>query len=208
MPVTIGKQYASSSNGISVVFTFTDNNTVEGIIQFPNHTELSAAHIHKNVDGKPGPILIWLATSDEWEAGVAQQTPLANSPCCANAFNGNPNCTANAPPGTYNLNKVAGMTLPFKTNLNINSCNYGNCSPLDDFDLNLLNVHGKNFQYIQNGCVVNTNAPVGIDSLGPAPLLTDFISPCPKTGELVCACKSNKRCPKTGRNLAKFKFKR
>lgn len=44
---------------------------------------VSAVHIHKDDNGKIGPIIAWLATSDTWNNGYLQSQKDGNSPCCA-----------------------------------------------------------------------------------------------------------------------------
>jgi hypothetical protein len=72
-------------------------------INYKNLKDVGAMHIHANKNGKPGSILAWLATSDEWQHGVDQNKPNGNKPCCIKS---NPNCSFIAPNGIPFVNSI------------------------------------------------------------------------------------------------------
>ena len=146
--VILGKYFGETS-GVRVVVLCTETGC-KGVISVDSSQKkrISAIHIHKNDKGKAGAILLWLGTTPEWEAGVLQNTPLTNSPCCTNKM-----CNANSPPGTLLISDIAGKgAIPFELNYNIINCNSEKCGASKEFSLNFLNVHGFNFQQIYNGC--------------------------------------------------------
>ena len=121
---------------------------------------LTAAHIHKNVGGKPGPILHWLGTTSKWNHGAHQMTPGANAPCCSNK-----RCDMVAPKGTRNMKNKG--TRRFRFNPKIASCSKSKrkCAAHKKMGDNILVVHGKNFRsYGRKGC--KTKGPIGVDPLG------------------------------------------
>lgn len=154
------KRYFAQTSGVKIAMSC-DGFTCKGVMSVSADVKntLSAIHIHKNINGQAGPITIWLATSPEWENGVVQNTPLANSPCCNNRM-----CTANAPPGTPLIKNIAGKTIPFEFDFRSNNCKLAKCDFLENFDKSFLNVHGKKFQQVINGCP--TKDKPGLDTTG------------------------------------------
>lgn len=124
--------------------------TVEGTLSVPARlaNRLSAIHIHKGVHGRPGPILVWLATSERWQHGVLQLTPGTNAPCCSNAL-----CNIVAPKDTPHVRHLAGKETTFHYKIKINRCARADCRALEDFGSNFLVIHGNNYQTIYNGCL-------------------------------------------------------
>lgn len=72
-------KYSSKSKYVDLVWDVYDNK-ICGYAYFKDLSEVSAIHIHSNLPTMP--ILVWIASSQEWENGVAQATPLSNAPCC------------------------------------------------------------------------------------------------------------------------------
>jgi len=148
---------------------------------FRDISTVSAAHIHTNYQGASGPIIVWLATSPEWQHGVLQNTPLTNSTpsyaCCivppkATGLGCRPApsavpsdmCTLVAPPGTRDVSGLGGKTVYYVIQKNVcDSCPWIS-------DGTFLDVHGKNFQQIY-GCRVVGTTP-GIDMLASVPFQT------------------------------------
>ena len=52
-----------------------------------NSKKVSAVHIHQNKNGKPGTILSWVASSNQWNSGVLQNKRGMNKPCCSTEKN-------------------------------------------------------------------------------------------------------------------------
>ena len=145
---------------------------------FRDLSAVSAAHIHTNYQGASGPIIVWLATSPEWQHGVLQNTPLTNSTpsyaCCVvppkatglgcrTAPSAVPSdmCTLVAPPGTPDVSGLGGKTMYYVVQKNVcDSCPWVS-------DGTFLDVHGKNFQQIY-GCRVVGTTP-GLDMLASVP---------------------------------------
>jgi hypothetical protein len=149
---------AISPYGESEITVFQDQ-SIKGFIKFNNLDKVSAVHIHSSEGNNP--ILVWLATSNEWENGVAQGTPGANSPCC---IPGKLGCTLNAPPGTPLTNCYSNKTFLFQCNPP-NQCVGGTCPWISDGLL--LNFHGYNFQQVVNGCL--TLGTPGADMISSVP---------------------------------------
>ena len=145
---------------------------------FRDLSTVSAAHIHTNYQGASGPIIVWLATSPEWQHGVLQNTPLTNSTpsyaCCfvypkarelgcrAAPSDAPPDtCTLVAPTGTPDVSRVGRTTVYYVAPKNVcEACPWIN-------DDTFLDVHGKNFQQIY-GCRVVGTSP-GLDMLASVP---------------------------------------
>jgi hypothetical protein len=122
-------------------------NKIFGNAIFKDLSNVSAIHIHSNLTNMP--ILVWLATSREWENGVAQATPLNNSPCCF--VNYNNKCSLTAPYNVPNT-KYSSFT-NFNFCVELNACNPQECDwKTVDF---LVNVHGYDFGRVDNGCPNN-----------------------------------------------------
>jgi hypothetical protein len=120
---------------------------------------LSAAHLHANVGGKPGPILHWLGTTQKWAEGVAQNTPLSNSPCCNNRL-----CTLAAPSNTPRMRQKITRTL----RLGRNKCK--GCRSLKGNLANMfLVLHGTKYKTVKN-CKQSHKSKSGLNVVGVARL--------------------------------------
>ena len=128
--------------------------SIEGYIKFKNLEGVSACHIHSAAGNNP--ILVWLATSKEWEQGVAQGTPGSNAPCCVPGKKG---CTLGAPPCTPESKNSSFKIFRFK--VQPSSCVGGTCPWISQGTL--LNFHGYNFQKVVNGCL--TEGTPGADMI-------------------------------------------
>ena len=130
--------------------------------KFGNLTGVSAMHIHINDNGKPGPIIAWLVTTNEWNSGVLQNTPGKNAPCCAPH---NPMCSLAGPANSTPLVKnVANAEMNYVVKNEF--CKSKSACPWIN-NGTILVVHGFNFQRVENGCL--TDAPAGIDPLQAIP---------------------------------------
>jgi hypothetical protein len=123
--------------------TNSDASTLYITVKYKDLIGVSAIHIHVNNNGSPGPILAWLGTTEEWNSGVAQNTPGANSPCCDVV---NKLCTLASPESTPNIRDLSNSTMTFTVKNNF--CNK-NCPWINNGTL--LDVHGFNFQKVING---------------------------------------------------------
>lgn len=131
---------------------------------FQDH--ISALHIHSNVKGQPGPILVWLMTTPKWQSGVLQLTPGKNSPCCIKMSGSH--CALVAPDGTSFLDSLSPRRL-YKKIISKNVC--GNTCPgiTQERPHGFLVVHGDKFQKVDDdGCL--TNGEPGLDVLIATPL--------------------------------------
>lgn len=140
------------------------NQTLSGFIQFNSLQGVSAVHIHSAVDGEP--ILVWLATSREWNEGVAQGTPGANAPCCSPCKAGcnliAPSCT---PLTKYSSNQRFYFCVPIPVACLDAASNGGTCPWISQGTV--LNFHGYNFQQVHNGCL--TPGTPGADMIESVP---------------------------------------
>jgi len=139
----MSKYRAESPYGVSE-YTVLPDQSIEGYIRFYNLEGVSACHIHSAAGGNP--ILVWLATSKEWENGVAQGTPGANSPCCTPGKSG---CNLKAPPCTPQTKSSSNKYFKFK--VKPSQCVGGSCPWISSGTL--LNFHGYKFQQVVNGCL-------------------------------------------------------
>lgn len=144
---------AESPYGVAEYRVLPDQ-SIEGFIRFGNLTGVSACHIHSAAGNNP--ILVWLASSPEWENGVAQGTPGANSPCCQPGQKG---CTILAPRGTPCSKTSSGQTFRFAARPT--QCPGGTCPWISEGTL--LNFHGYQFQQVVNGCM--TGGSPGADMI-------------------------------------------
>jgi hypothetical protein len=153
---TLGnKTFKSSSKYADVEFTTSeDAKTIYVKVQYKDLTGVSAIHIHVNNNGKPGPILAWLGTTNEWQLGVAQNTPGSNAPCCSKY---NRLCTLAAPESTPKINNLSNSVMEFTFR---NYCCNGTACPWIE-NGTLLDVHGFNFKKVINGKL--TSEPAGAD---------------------------------------------
>jgi hypothetical protein len=131
---------------------------------FKDH--VTAVHIHSNQNGQPGPILLWLLTSPQWQSGVLQLTPGKNSPCCLQMSGSH--CTLSAPIGTSYIDSVQSKQL-YKKIFPKNICGEACPGITMDSPFGFLVVHGDNFQTVQgNGCL--SSGTPGLDVLMATPL--------------------------------------
>ena len=163
---------AVSIYGICTYREYSDG-TLKGSIEFfdlqgkgPDRSPVSAVHIHSAATGNP--ILVWLATSHEWENGVAQAAPLANAPCCVpGKKTTNPTCSLQSPSGTP-LTKCSSFS---KYSFCISKpvdCEGESCPWTREGTL--LNFHGYQFQTVINGCP--TKGTPGADLLVSVPFVS------------------------------------
>jgi hypothetical protein len=129
--------------------------------KFGDLTGVSAVHIHTNDNGKPGAIIAWLATTSEWKAGVLQNTPGKNAPCCGS---NNRMCFLAGPASTPQVQSVANTEMNFYVKNEF--CKASAACPWIN-NGTILVIHGMNFQRVENGCL--TDAPAGIDVLQAIP---------------------------------------
>lgn len=150
--------YAAQSIYGYCQYTVLPDDTLEGFINFYDlhgSVPISAAHIHSAVDGEP--VLVWLLTSKQWENGVAQATPGGNCPCCRPGKCAN-RCTLQAPSGTPYAKNASYTTYTFHVSppstCTAPDTGCGLCPWISQGTL--LNFHGKDFQFIKNGCPVGS----------------------------------------------------
>lgn len=165
--ISFGKEIntfkASLKEGVSVRFKLYEGG-IKGYLKVDSKigNDLSAIHIHKNIEndgmGSPGPIIVWLATSDEWQNGVSQLTPLTQEPCCSNR-----NCNAVAPPKTPNISQLVGKTSYFSYPFTVTKQCHKSCKlNSSSFVKNWLVIHGKKFKTINDACQTSKFDP-GLD---------------------------------------------
>ena len=100
-----------------------------------NTKNVSAVHIHQNKNGKPGPILSWIATTPRWQDGILQNKLNMNKPCCGKEKK----CNLTAPIGTKKIKSnttIKKIVIIPKTK----SCKGMRLGAF-------LVIHGKKFQY-------------------------------------------------------------
>ena len=126
---------------------------------FGNLDKVSAVHIHTNDNGKPGAIIAWLATTDEWQSGVIQNTPGKNAPCCSKQ---NKFCSLAAPNNTPTIKNVMNNSMAYVVSKEFckKDCPWINKGTF-------LVVHGYDFQKVINGCI--SNEKPGIDVIDAIP---------------------------------------
>ena len=156
---------------VNVTFTYFSDGRVTGAMQTfdldgetSSSEPISAVHIHSavNTSSVNEPILVWLLTSEEWNAGVLQNTPLVNYPCCApneSSSGMNNMCTAIAPPNTPLTRYSSNSTLTFDHMLSY--CPHSTCPSVCKGTL--LNIHGYSFQQVYYGCP--TGGQPGLDMI-------------------------------------------
>jgi len=162
-------QYVAKSKYAAVSYAADSSSDAIRIhAKFGDLTGVSAIHIHTNDNGKPGPIIAWLATTSEWKSGVLQNTPGKNAPCCGS---NNPMCSLAGPAdSTPLIQSVANTEMDYVVKNDFckssaaaataNKCPWINNGTI-------LVIHGPNFQRVANGCL--TDGPVGIDVLQAIP---------------------------------------
>jgi hypothetical protein len=154
-------KYTASSKQVDVNFNTNSSGDVMYInANYKNLDGVGAVHIHTNDNGNPGPILAWLGTSKQWQAGVKQNTPGTNAPCCSP---NNPMCTLAAPRETPYLKDLANTQRSFIVKKS--DCGGNSCPWLKNGVM--LVVHGTNFQQVVNGAL--TSGQPGIDVLSATP---------------------------------------
>ena len=153
------KTFKSSCKYADVEFNTSNNGeTLYITVNYKDLTGVSAIHIHTNNNGSPGPVLAWLGTSNEWQHGVAQNTPGSNAPCCTDD---NPLCVLSAPDGTPYINTLSNSTQTFTvTNRTCKQCPWITNGTF-------LDVHGFNFQKVLNGKL--TSEKPGADIISNTP---------------------------------------
>jgi len=134
--------YTSTTLYANIEFAI-DKNRIYGMIHFRDLKEVSAIHIHTNSKGQP--ILIWLATSPEWEHGIAQATPLSNAPICYQSST--QNCSLVSPYWVPYTKDCSHTSFPF--DMIIDLCDSSYQWQSQSF---LFNVHGYQFGHVLHGC--------------------------------------------------------
>jgi hypothetical protein len=159
-------QYVAKSKYVAV--SYAADSSADAIrihAKFGDLTGVSAIHIHTNDNGKPGPIIAWLATTSEWKSGVFQNTPGNNAPCCGP---NNPMCCLAGPTdSTPLIQSVANTEMDYVVRNDF--CKAKSMCPWIN-NGTILVVHGFKFQRVENGCL--TDAPAGIDPLQAIPFAT------------------------------------
>jgi len=158
-------QYVAKSKYAAVSYAVDSSSDAIRIhAKFRDLTGVSAIHIHTNDNGKPGPIIAWLATTSEWKSGVFQNTPGNNAPCCGSH---NPMCCLAGPAdSTPLIQSVANTEMDYVVKNDFCKASAANKCPWIN-NGTILVVHGFNFQRVENGCL--TDAPAGIDPLQAIP---------------------------------------
>lgn len=118
--------------------------SIEGVVHFKNLDGVSAIHIQSAA--RKNPILVWLATSEEWDHGIAQRTPGSNGPCC---YKENGQCDLVAPCGTPNTKSASFKKMKFRMEPP-RMCKDGCCPWVSKGTV--LKIHGYCFQKLEKGC--------------------------------------------------------
>jgi hypothetical protein len=158
--------YEASSEYAKVKFFIKKNGNLHIKAKFYDVSTISGIHIHTNFNGSSGPIIVWLGTTTQWQNGITQNTPLTNSTPSYNcAINNNSKknsmATIIAPENTPHLKNLSNTTQYYKINKNV--C--PSCPWITDGTF--LDIHGKNFQYL-DGCKIVGTTP-GIDMIDSIP---------------------------------------
>jgi hypothetical protein len=112
-----------------------------------NTKNVSAVHIHQNKNGKPGPILSWIATTPQWNAGIMQNKKNMNQPCCSKEKK----CSLTAPLGTRKIK--SNILIKASTRLpRTKKCTGANPGAI-------LVIHGKKFQYTRKNKTLSKGKP-------------------------------------------------
>lgn len=169
--LTGGSTHVARAKHVTVSYTMDSSaDSISIHAKFGDLTGVSAIHIHTNNNGKPGPIIAWLATTSEWKSGVLQNTPGKNAPCCGP---NNPMCCLAGPADSTPLVKTVAnteMDYVVKNEFCKASTAAANKCPWIN-NGTILVIHGLNFQRVANGCI--TDGPVGIDVLQAIPFAAD-----------------------------------
>ena len=162
-------QYVARSKYAAVSYaTDSSADAIRIHAKFEDLTGVSAIHIHTNDNGKPGPIIAWLATTSDWKSGVLQNTPGKNAPCCGS---NNPMCSLAGPAdSTPLIQSVANTEMDYVVKNDFckssdSAASANKCPWINNGTI--LVIHGPNFQRVANGCL--TDGPVGIDVLQAIP---------------------------------------
>ena len=168
--------YEATSEYVNVKFFTSKNDTLYIKAKFFDVTKISGIHIHTNYNGSSGPIVVWLATTPEWDHGVTQNTPLTNStPTYACCIVNNCKCNNKCIKEDNNMcTLVAPEKTPYMNDLSYTTQYYTidkkvcpSCPWISDGTF--LDIHGKNFQQIY-GCKIVGTTP-GIDMLESIPFV-------------------------------------
>jgi len=150
--------YGANSKYVKATYRV-NNDGITINASFGNLEKVSAIHIHANDNGKPGPIIAWLATTNEWQSGVTQNTPGKNAPCCSKQ---NKFCSLAAPDNTPTIKNVMNDSMSYVVSKEFckKDCPWINNGTF-------LVVHGYDFQKVTNSCI--TNEKPGIDVIDAVP---------------------------------------
>ena len=123
------------------------NNKLSYNAKLKNCKKVSAVHIHQNKNGQPGPILSWIATSNQWNSGVLQNKRGINKPCCANEKK----CSLVAPKGTRKVK--SHITIKGSNTIRKQKGCKGTKPGV------LLVIHGKKFQFKNKNKTLSKGKP-------------------------------------------------
>ena len=152
--------FSATSKYADVEFTTNSlGNEMNIVVQYKDLEGVSAIHIHENNNGTAGPIIAWLATSEAWQNGVAQNKPQSNGNCCTST---NPECSLIAPSYTPRVSTLSNKKRSFIVKKPNKSCTWLSGGAL-------LVVHGPKFQQTIRGIL--TKGKPGLDVIS----LTTFI---------------------------------
>ncbi len=160
--------YIAKSEYAKVKFFVKKNGNLYIKAKFYDVSKITGIHIHTNFNGMSGPIIVWLGTTKQWQNGITQNTPLTNStPSYSCAINNNCKknnmCTIVAPENTPHLKNLSYTTKYYKIDKKVcTSCPWIS-------DGTFLDIHGKNFQYL-DGCKIIGTTP-GIDMIDSIPFV-------------------------------------
>ena len=124
-----------------------NKNVLKYQAKLKNTKNVSAIHIHQNKNGKPGPILSWIATTPEWNSGVLQNKKNMNKPCCSKEKK----CNLTAPLGTRKVKSNSSIKKSIKMPKNKN-CNGAKPGAI-------LVIHGKQFQFTKKNKTLSKGKP-------------------------------------------------
>lgn len=124
-----------------------NKNVLKYKAKLKNTKNVSAVHIHQNKNGKPGPILSWIATTPQWNSGVLQNKKNMNKPCCSKEKK----CNLTAPLGTR---KVKSNSLIKSSSKNPKNKNCNGAKPGA-----ILVIHGKKFQFMKKNKTLSKGKP-------------------------------------------------
>jgi len=137
--------YTATTPYASIEFSV-ESTRIFGMVHFKDLTNVSAIHIHSDLPGAP--ILVWLATSPQWERGVAQTTPLANYPCCLTP--NSQKCSLLSPYWVPYTQDCSYSCFPF--DVSIEMCGQQTLCPWQTQHF-IFNIHGYDFQSMSSmGC--------------------------------------------------------